>query len=89
MTKEDRKRQVLDLLVDTEMALPPAVLFRNLKLRGATFEYRSVKTYLRELTEAGYVRKVSPDALQKGRLEDADEGEGYYIATNRAPDFPD
>jgi repressor of nif and glnA expression len=89
MTKEDRKQQVLDLLMETEMALPPAVLFRNLKLRGATFEYRSVKTYLAELTADGYVRKVSPKALHEGRLEEADSGEAYYIATDRASEFPD
>ena len=91
MAKEDRMRQVLNLLTETGMALPPAVVFRNLKLRGATFESRSVNTYLKELTEGGYVRKVAPEALDQGELVDVDDlrDEGYYVATDRADEFPE
>lgn len=87
--KEDRKRRVLDVLIETSMALPSVVIFRNVKLQGATFERRSVNNYLRELVEEGYVRKVSPEALDRGELVDVETSEqGYYLATDRASEFP-
>ena len=49
MGKEERKRMVLGLLVESGLELPPAVIFDNLKRRGATFERRSVDNYLQEL----------------------------------------
>jgi repressor of nif and glnA expression len=69
MGKEERKRQVLGLLVESGLELPPAVIFHNLKRRGATFERRSVDNYLAELNEEGYVTKT-------------DDSKGYYTATD-------
>jgi predicted transcriptional regulator len=68
MGKEERKRQVLGLLVESDLALPPAVILWNAKDRGATFERRTLDNYLEELVEDGYVKK-------------ADEKRGYYRAT--------
>ena len=68
MGKAERKRQVLGLLVESGLELPPAVIFHNLKRRGATFERRSVDNYLAELNEEGYVTKT-------------DDAKGYYSAT--------
>lgn len=73
MGKEERKRQVLGLLVESGLALPPAVILYNAKRRGATFERRSVDNYLDELQEDGFVRKE-------------DDKRGYYVATERGRD---
>ena len=74
MGKEERKRQVLGLLVESGLDLPPAVIFHNLKQRGATFERRSVDNYLGELREQGYVEK-------------SDDSKGYYSATKKGRNF--
>jgi len=81
MGKEDRKRQVLRLLVESEFALPPAAIFRNAKLRGATFERRSVNNYLDELVEEGLVAIVDPEALEDGKIEQSETNRGYFMAT--------
>lgn len=87
MGKEDRKRQVLKILVDSDFALPPIVIFRNAKLRGATFERRSVNNYLRELAEEGKIEKVAPAPLDDGSVEPVPlSDEGYFIATDLGRD---
>jgi repressor of nif and glnA expression len=73
MGKAERKRQVLGLLVESGLDLPPAVIFHNLKRRGATFERRSVDNYLAELRDEGYVTKT-------------DDSKGYYSATEKGRD---
>jgi repressor of nif and glnA expression len=75
MGKEERMRQVLAILVESGLDLPPAVIFHNCKKRGATFERRSVNNYLDELQESGYVEKI-PDT--KGYYTATDEGREYY-----------
>jgi len=70
MGKEERVRQVLGLLVETELHLPPNVILHNCKERGATFERRTVNRYLKELMEEGYVERV-------------DGTDGFYKATER------
>lgn len=70
MGKEERKRMVLGLLVESGLELPPAVIFDNLKKRGATFERRSVDNYLAELREEGLVERT-------------DESKGYNVATEK------
>lgn len=83
MGKEDRKRRVLEILAKSQLALPPAVIFRNAKLRGADFERRSVNNYLPELYEEGLVEKVNPKALEDGEIEPIDITEdGYFIITD-------
>lgn len=74
MGKEERVRQVLGLLVESELDLPPRVILHNCKKRGATFERRTVHRYLDELAEEGHVKKV--------------EGtDGYYRATQSGRDY--
>jgi predicted transcriptional regulator len=74
MGKEERKRQVLKLLVESGLDLPPAAIFHNCKKRGSTFERRTVDNYLSELLKEGYVKKV-------------DESKGYYSATQEGRDY--
>ena len=74
MGKEERKRVVLRLLVESGLALPPAVIFYNAKKKGATFERRSVDNYLNELVVADYVVRE-------------DKKRGYYSATADGRDY--
>jgi repressor of nif and glnA expression len=86
--REDRIKRVLDVLADSGCAMPPAVIFRNAKLRGADFERRSVNNYLTDLHERGLVIKVDPASLDDGDVVEIDiSEEGYFMATDEAPDY--
>jgi len=61
MGKEERKEQVLRILDESGLALTPYVLFRNAKMRGATFERRTLSNYLSELVDEGRVEKIIQD----------------------------
>ena len=74
MGKEERQRRVLQLLVETGLRLPPKVIYRNCRHRGAEFSRRSVDNYLSELQEMGYVEIVA-------------EQEGYYAATDAGREY--
>jgi hypothetical protein len=83
MSKEDRKEQLLEVLVDMGGALPPSVLWRNARFRGARFARRTTTEYLRELREEGYVNRVDPAALEDRRIETMDgDGDGYWLPTD-------
>jgi hypothetical protein len=90
MSKEDRKRIVLSALADIGWAVPPKVLYRNLKLhQNISFEERSIKTYLDEHVEDGYVRKVDPKKMEQREIQDLDENSssrGWYIITQKGLD---
>lgn len=87
MGKEDRKEQVLRILVESGFALPPVVIFRNAKLGGATFERRSVNNYLNELVEEGRVIRVDSEALDDGKIIEVDTStSGYFMATEKGAD---
>jgi len=58
MGKEERKEQVLEILAQSDLALTPYVLFRNLKMRGATFERRTLGNYLAELVDENRVERL-------------------------------
>lgn len=63
-----RAEAVLELLVTSDLALPPTPIHENLQLKGETFSKRTVHRKLRHLVEAGYAEKVL-------------NGKGYYRAT--------
>ena len=63
-----RAEAVLELLVVSELALPPTPIYENLRLDGATLSKRTVHRKLGHLVEAGYAEKVL-------------DGKGYYRAT--------
>ena len=82
MAKEERKRLVLKLLYDSRLALSRKVIFRNLKVQGATFEERTTVNYLNELVDDGLVQRVSAFKMADGDLVDAGDDEpGYYLIT--------
>jgi len=74
MGKEERIRQALGMLVESDLALPPNVILYNCKERGATFERRTLNRYLKELLDQGYVEKV-------------DGTDGFYRATQAGRDY--
>lgn len=84
MSKEDRKALVLQYLVHTGLALPPAVLYRNLRLRqNATFSESTLGNYLDELDAEGLVTRIDPEAMVERKVVEIDEGRGYWTATER------
>ena len=82
MSKEDRKALVLQYLVHTRLALPPSVLYRNLRLRqNATFGASTLDNYLDELHEEGLITRIDPEAMEERKLVEIEEGRGYWVAT--------
>ena len=82
MPKEERQRLVLDFMARHELALPPRVIFRNLRLRhNATFARRTLVNYLDDLVEDGLLMRVQPNKLEDRELVAAD-GSGYYLITD-------
>ena len=84
MSKQDRKALVLQYLVHTDLALPPAVLFRNLRLwQNATFSEKTLNNYLHELEADGLVTRIDPEAMVERKRVELDDGRGYWVATDR------
>lgn len=62
MPKEDRRLKILQLLDETNVAVPPKAVHVNLKLRGGTFSEITTKRLLYELQDEGLVETLSePD----------------------------
>ena len=90
MSKEDRKALVLQYLVHTRLALPPAVLYRNLRLRqNATFSESTLGNYLDELAADGLVTRIDPQAMVDREIVELDNGRGYWLATEAGRDEAD
>jgi hypothetical protein len=82
MGKSDRKALVLQYLVHTRLALPTAVLYRNMRLRqNATFSESTLKNYLSELEDEGLIKRVDPEAMTERKVVEVDDGRGYWLAT--------
>jgi hypothetical protein len=90
MSKEDRKQLVLEFLRDTETALPRTAIYRNIRLRGATFRSRATKDYLDELVEEDRLLKVDPERLEYREIVEIPPSEtGYYLLPDVAVKFGD
>ena len=88
MAPEDRRQQVLDVLEQSGVAMKGVDVFRNCKLRGATFERRTTKNYLSQLLESGDVIKVDSAALNNGELNEVESKErGHFIAASVAEEL--
>lgn len=89
MGKEDRQRVVLEFLRDHPLALPPKLIYRNLKLRrNITFSDQSVDNYLAEFDEEGLVMRVKMDPLDSGELVEAgDDERAYYVITDAGVEY--
>jgi DNA-binding transcriptional ArsR family regulator len=87
VAKEDRKRRVLRFLVDSGLAMPRKVLFRNLRYRGADFSDSSIKNYLRELREEGLVERIDANQFEEGRVVVSDDDPGYWVATSEGDEL--
>jgi len=84
MPKSDREEAVLALLAEISEPLPPAVIYRILRLRGATFARRSVERYCSELADRGDLEKIDPEAMENGGLAAAtDDRKGYWLITEQ------
>ena len=80
MPKADREEVVLRLLAEIDEPLPPLLIYRILRVRGATFGRRSVLRYCSELGERGELLKIDPAEMENGDLEQIDPSEkGYWM----------
>ena len=84
MPKSDREKAVLSLLAEIGEPLPPVLIYRILRVRGATFGRRSVMRYCLELGERGDLRKIDPDEMERGELVEKTTSEkGYWMITEQ------
>lgn len=74
MPKAERKKQILTLLAETGLALPPRVVYENLAMEGATFSYKTVHRHLKE-------------SVDEGLAENPAEKESYYRITEKGRRF--
>lgn len=80
MPKADREEVVLRLLAEIDEPLPPLLIYRILRVRGATFGRRSVLRYCSELGERGELLKIDPAEMENGELKQIDPSEkGYWM----------
>ena len=90
MSKADRKQLVLEYLAVTGLGLPPAVLYRNLRLRqNATFSQKTLHNYLEELAAEGLLMRIDPDAMEERELVEIDDGRAYWMATDAGREAAD
>jgi hypothetical protein len=87
MGKQERKQRVLAFLVDSRLALPRAPIYRNLAYQGADFSDSSLKNYLAELREEGYVERIDAEAFAKGDVIVSDSDPGYWLATSEGQEY--
>lgn len=80
MGKQDRVELVRDFLAYHQLALPPRVIHRNLRLRhNATFSFSACTNYLSELVESGDIQRLDPSALENRELVETGPGDSYYF----------
>jgi Fe2+ or Zn2+ uptake regulation protein len=91
MGKEDRKEVVLAFMREYPVAMPPLLVYRNLRLReGITFSQDSVRRYLEQLANEGLVDRVKKEPLENQELVTADpDDRAYYIISDEGADFVD
>ena len=84
MPKPEREKGVLAPLDEIGEPLPPKLVYRILRVRGATFGRRSVMRYCSELAERGQLVRIDPDGMDEGELRVADDPgkRAYYMITD-------
>lgn len=91
MAKQERRLVLLNFLTDTKLAMPIAVIYRNLRYHvGITFSRPSIRNYLNECLEEGLVRRIKPEPLEARKLVDIDRGDergGYWIITRTGREY--
>jgi len=83
MGQDEQRSRIKGYLTATGVAQPPAVIHRNLRVRGITFSLQTTKRRLRELADTDHVRVVDPSAMgENAELRDVEISERsrvYYL----------
>ena len=88
MGPSDRRARVLAVLEQSGVAMKGVDVWRNCKVRGATFERRTTKYYLAQLLEDGQVVKVDGSAMEGAELERVDSSErGHFMARSAFEEY--
>jgi len=84
MPKAEAKETVLEFMLEYDIPMPVAVLFRGLRLRyNWTYTDETLLNYLGELVDEGRVRRVDPEALERRAIEPAgSDTRAYYMLTD-------
>jgi len=91
VTRKERENEVVQLLAEFKVPLPPKAIYRALKVKkGITFSYSTVGNILRRLRKDGEVMRCDKDALDQGEIKALPDAEKdrrtYYYLTNRGFD---
>jgi len=92
MTKEDRRRVLLEFMSEYDLALPPKAIHRNIRLKwNATFSYSSTHNYLDEFVEEGLALRVEPEPLAAREVVEVENGDAraYYLITDEGKQYVD
>lgn len=89
MTKEDRQHQVLEFMDEFQLALPPLLVYRNMRLHEkVTFSVDSLRNYLEEFVDEGLVLRIKKQPLDEGKLEEAKSGgRAYYLISEQGKEY--
>jgi len=87
ISKAEAKKEVLEFLSETRVALPRKPLYRNLAYRGWPKSDASLQNYLTELRDDGLIERVDADQFADGLLKISDEDPGYWVITKEGVDF--
>jgi predicted transcriptional regulator len=89
MVKSERKELVLRFMEKNSLALPPILVYRNLRLhRSLRVGKETVKNYLTELKEEGLVLRIDKQALDDGEIKEAEpDDRAYYIINDKGREF--
>ncbi len=90
MTKEDRRRVLLEFMSEYDLALPPKAIYRNIRLKwNATFSYSSIHNYLEEFEEEGLALRVEPEPLAAREIVEVEDNDAraYYMITDAGREY--
>ena len=85
MTKNERMEAILQYMEEYPLALPPTVLYRNIRIhRNLYIGRETVRNYLDEMADKGWVKRVKKKPLDNGGIVEAGpDDRAYYIITEQ------
>jgi len=89
MVKSERQELVLQFMEDHPLAMPPTVIYRNLRVhRNLRVGYETLKNYLDEFHEEGLVLRVDKKSLDDGEIVEADaDDRAYYVISDEGREW--
>jgi hypothetical protein len=86
-SKAEAKREVLEFLSETRIALPRKPLYRNLAYRGWSKSDATLQNYLAELRDEELIERVDAEEFADGNLKISNEDPGYWVITAEGVEY--